>query len=232
VVMVARSSAALQLAAEEIASHTGGTLVPISCDTGADDQVAAMTQRVGGTLGAIDILVNCAGMPGRLAPAPGLSSLSETDIWADLNVKVMGYLRCIREAIPYMRSDPGARIVNVSGLATRTTGSLVRSMRNAAVVALTKSLADELGPLGISICAVHPGVVRTEATRDAIARGAERDAVTVDEAELRLRRGYSLDRIVDARELACVIAFLASPRAVAVNGDVVAAAGARRWIHN
>jgi NAD(P)-dependent dehydrogenase (short-subunit alcohol dehydrogenase family) len=231
VVVVARGSAALRLAAEEISSRTGATLLPIPCDTGADDQVAAMTRQVAGTFGGIDILVNCAGTPGRLAPTPGLRALSETAMWEDLNVKVMGYLRCIRESIPYVRSGQGARIVNVSGLATRTTGSLARSMRNAAVVALTKNLADELGSRGISVCAVHPGVVRTEATPGAIASRAEREGVTVEEAESRLRRGYSSDRIVDARELACTIAFLASPRAIAVNGDVIAAAGARRWIH-
>jgi NAD(P)-dependent dehydrogenase (short-subunit alcohol dehydrogenase family) len=231
VVIVARGSDALGRTADELSSRTAATVLPIACDTGSDDQVATMTRRVAQTFGGVDILVNSAGKPGRLAPAPPLSDISGSDVWEDLNVKVMGYLRCIRESLPYLRS-PGGRIVNVSGLAARTTGSLVRSMRNSAVVALTKNLADELGPRGISVCAVHPGVIRTEATRDAIANRALREGVTAEESESRLRRGYSLNRIVDARELACVVAFLASPRAIAVNGDVIAAGGARYWIHS
>ena len=85
------------------------------------------------------------------------------------------------------------RIVNLSGLAARQTGSIVGSMRKIAVVAMTKNLADELGPHGINVTVVHPGLTRTEATT----------ADTVSPRNL-------VGRLVDAEEVAYVVAFLLS----------------------
>ena len=81
-----------------------------------------------------------------------------------LDVKVLGYLRCAREAVPYMRRRGWGRIINVAGLAARRGGSIIGSIRNAGVVALTKNLAAELGPHGINVTCVHPGSTRTELT--------------------------------------------------------------------
>ena len=70
-----------------------------------------------------------------------------------------------------MQRQRSGRIINVSGLAARQTGSIVGSIRNVSVAALTKNLADELGPHGISVTCVHPGFTRTEKTPDALATG-------------------------------------------------------------
>ena len=124
------------------------------------------------------------------------------------------------------------RIVNVSGLAARQAGTTIGSMRNVAVVALTKNLADELGPQGINVTVVHPGLTRTEKTPDVIARQAQAQNVSPEEVEQRMAQNNTVRRIIDARDIANVIAFLASPRAVAINGDVIAAGGgAPRAIH-
>jgi NAD(P)-dependent dehydrogenase (short-subunit alcohol dehydrogenase family) len=79
------------------------------------------------------------------------------------------------------------------------------------VAAITKNLADELGPKGINVVAVHPGATRTERT----------DAA----AERSLATNVSIGRIVDASEVAWVVAFLASPKSVAINGDAIATGG-------
>ena len=63
------------------------------------------------------------------------------------------------------------RIVNIAGLAARKTGNVVGTIRNVAVAAMTKNLADELGPRGVNVNVVHPGMTRTERT----ARGDGRD---------------------------------------------------------
>jgi NAD(P)-dependent dehydrogenase (short-subunit alcohol dehydrogenase family) len=68
----------------------------------------------------------------------------------------MGYLRCARAVAPYMQAQRWGRIVNLSGLAARQTGNAVGSVRNVAVAAVTKNLADELGPAGINVTVVHP----------------------------------------------------------------------------
>jgi NAD(P)-dependent dehydrogenase (short-subunit alcohol dehydrogenase family) len=77
---------------------------------------------------------------------------------ADVNVKVIGYLRCAREVAPVMQRQRSGRTINISGLAARQTGSIVGSIRNVSVAALTKYLADELGPHGVNVTCVHPGV--------------------------------------------------------------------------
>ena len=74
----------------------------------------------------------------------------------------MGYLRCARAVAPSMIAQGAGRIVNISGLNARRTGSIAGTIRNVAVAALTANLADELGPHGITATCVHPGMTETE----------------------------------------------------------------------
>ncbi len=124
------------------------------------------------------------------------------------------------------------RIVNVSGLAARTTGSVVGSVRNVAVTAMTKNLADELGPQGINVTVVHPGMTMTEGTAARFEAIAQQRGTTLAEVEAGFAAAVSIGRLITADEVASVVAFLASPRSVAINGDVIAAGGgARGTIH-
>jgi NAD(P)-dependent dehydrogenase (short-subunit alcohol dehydrogenase family) len=232
VAIVARDRQALEAASEELGRETGAKVVPVVCDTGSDDAVRAMVAEAVRELGGVDILVNCAAQPGGQGPPPRLAEINDDVFWPDVNVKVMGYLRCIREVVPHMVERGRGRIVNVSGLATRHTGSTVGSMRNVAVAAMTKNLAEELGPRGISVIVVHPAVTRTEKTPAVIRARAESQGLSEEEVERRMAQGNVLKRLIDAREVAYVVAFLCSPRAIAINGDaVVAGGGATGSIH-
>jgi NAD(P)-dependent dehydrogenase (short-subunit alcohol dehydrogenase family) len=225
VVIAARGAEELEAAAAELTLETERRVVPVPCDTGSDEQVRAMVERAVAELGGVDVLVNCAARPGGQAPPPKLAEIDDEVFWSDVNVKVMGYLRCIREVAPHMARRGGGRIVNVSGLAARSTGSTIGSIRNVAVAAMTKALADELGPQGISVVVVHPALTRTERTPDVVRAQAERLGVPEAEVEARMARGNVLGRIIDARDVAVVVAFLASPKAIAINGDAVAVGG-------
>ena len=225
VAIVARNRDALETAARELSAESGRRVVPIVADTGDDAAVKAMVRTAAADLGRIDILVNCAARPGGQGPVPPLAEITDDIFYDDINVKVMGYLRCAREVAPHMRERGWGRIINVSGLAARQSGSTVGSIRNVAVAALTKNLADELGPHGINVTVVHPGLTRTERTTEVVASQAQRDGVPPAEIERRLARSNVLGRIIDAREIAYVVAFLASPKAVAINGDAIAAGG-------
>jgi NAD(P)-dependent dehydrogenase (short-subunit alcohol dehydrogenase family) len=97
-----------------------------------------------------------------------------------------------------------------------------------AVVAMTKNLADELGPQGVNVTVVHPGTTVTERTPALLAGLAERHGTDVEAAERSLARSVSIGRLVSAAEVADVVTFLASPRSVAVNGDAIAAGGGVR----
>ena len=149
VAIVARGMEALEATALELAQATGRRIVPVSADTGNEGSVKSMVQQVVESLGRVDILVNCAATPGGQGPVPTLSDITEEMFWDDMNIKVLGYLRCAREVAPYMRQQGWGRIISISGLAARQSGSTIGSMRNVSIAAMTKNLADELGPHGI-----------------------------------------------------------------------------------
>jgi NAD(P)-dependent dehydrogenase (short-subunit alcohol dehydrogenase family) len=218
VALVARQIDGLRATAAEF----GPNSFPVTCDTSQDASVKSMVELVVEKFGEVDILVNCATQPGGQAPAPKLNEITDQVFWDDVNVKVMGYLRCIREFAPHLKA--GARIVNISGLAARQTGSIIGSIRNAGVVALTKNVADELSPRGISAIVVHPGTVRTERTPDVIANRAQQLGLTQDEVLAAMSRNL-LGRLLDAGEIANVVAFLCSPKAIAINGSAVEVSG-------
>ena len=228
VAIVARDAQALDAAAAEISAETGSQVVAISADTGSDSSVQAMVDRAVELLGGIDILVNAAAQPGGQAPPPKLAEIDDSVAWPDLNVKVLGYLRCIREVAPHMATGGGGRIVNIAGLAARSTGSIVGSMRNVAVAALTKNVADELGAQHISAVVVHPATTRTERTPAVIDAIAKRRGQTPAEVEAQMNSANLLGRLVDAQEVAWVVAFLCSPKAVAINGDAIVVGGGIR----
>jgi len=225
VAIVARGREALEATASELAGETGQRIVPIVADTGNESSVRRMVTHAVERLGRLDILVNNAAMPGGQGPVPRLPEITEEIFWEDMNVKVMGYLRCAREAASYMRQQGWGRIISISGMAARRSGSIIGSMRNVAVVAMTKNLAEELGPHGINATVVHPGVTRTEATSGVVAERTRGAGLSATEVERRMAADVAVGRIIDAREVAYVVAFLASPKAVAINGDVVAAGG-------
>ena len=225
VAIAARGKETLEETAAEISAETGRRIVPIAADTGDDASVRAMVKSAAASLGRLDILVNSAARPLGQAPEPALAEFTDDHFWADMNVKTMGYVRCAREVVPHMRERGWGRIINISGLGSRNAGSLIGGMRNVAVVAMTKNLAEELGQYGISVTVVHPGYTRTEATPATIAWRAGVQGVSQEEIERGLKAANPLGRIIDAREVAYVVAFLASPKSIAVNGDVIAAGG-------
>ncbi|MBO0833536.1 MAG: SDR family oxidoreductase [Actinobacteria bacterium] len=233
VAIASRSADRLRTAADEIAAASGRKVHPVLVDTSDEASVRAMAAQSADALGgAAEILVNCAAIPAGQRPVGGFETVTSEMFWADVNVKVLGYLRCAQALAPAMIAAGWGRIINVSGLAARSTGSVVGSIRNVSVAAMTKNLADELGRHGINVTVVHPGLTRTEATPGVVAATASREGVEPDAVERRLAAGNAIGRMITADEVAAVIAFLASPRSVAINGDAVACGGGTpRVIH-
>ena len=225
VAILARDSARLEAAAAEIASESGRTIVPVVADTTDDGQVDAAVDAATRALGGIDILVAAAAEPGGYVAPPKLAQIEAGLFHREMDTKVMGYLRAARAVAPQMRAQRWGRIVFISGLAARLTGNAVGSMRNVAVAALAKNLADELGADGINVNVVHPGVTRTERTATLVDGQARTLGVEARVVEQRMAEGNSIRRLIDAAEVADVVAFLASPRAIAINGESIGAGG-------
>lgn len=232
VLLSARDLAAATAAAEELARETGGEVHAFIADTRDDDQVDALIAHAIAQLGGLDIVVNNAARPGARPEVPGVAGVASDYLLDELNTKLVGYLRVARAAAPHLVANGWGRIINISGLAARQSGTIPGSTRNVAIAALTKNLADELGPKGINVTVVHPGATRTEKTADAVAAKAAADDISLDAAEKALFGQSLIGRIVEAEEVAAVVAFLASPRSVAINGDAIAAGGGSpRAIH-
>ncbi len=231
VALVARGAEALDAAIEEL-SGQGPTALAIPTDTTDDGQVRAMVNRTVATLGGVDVLVNCAAAPGSASSRRQLQEILDDDIRVEIETKVLGYLRCARAVAPDMASRSWGRIINISGLAARSAGNVAGSIRNVSVAALTKNLADELGPFGINVTVVHPGPTVTERTPAMVQASAAAQGINEEDAMVGMASGVSIGRLVTAAEVADVVTFLASPRSVAINGDaVVAGGGARGAIH-
>jgi len=225
VALVARDVAALEATRGELIGETDRPILAVRADTTIDGDVHAMVDRVVAEYGRVDILVNAAAKPGGQAPPPALAEITEALFLDDMQTKVMGYVRCAQAVAPHMIGRGWGRIVNISGLAARSTGATIGSIRNVAVVALTKNLADELGPHGINVTVVHPGLTRTEKTAGVVAARAKAQGIGEDEVERRMAEQNTVRRIIAAGDVANVVAFLASPKSVAINGDVIAAGG-------
>jgi NAD(P)-dependent dehydrogenase (short-subunit alcohol dehydrogenase family) len=228
VVIAARTIETLQATAAELAAGTGRRVVPIVADTRETASVDAMARDAIAELGHIDILVNNAAIPGGGGGAPALEQLEDAYFHDEMNTKVLGYLRCARALAPNMKERGWGRIINISGLAARQSGSTVGSMRNVAVTALTKNLADELGPSGINVTVVHPGLTWTERVPGMLESQAQALGVSVGEVKARMGERNSVRTFIDARDIAYIVACLASPRSIAINGDTIAAGGGAR----
>jgi NAD(P)-dependent dehydrogenase (short-subunit alcohol dehydrogenase family) len=227
VAIVARDQQTLERTASELAGTTGRKIVPIQADTTSDKSVREMVRRAVEALGRVDILVNGAAKAGGQSTPPKLAEITEKEFMDEMNTKVLGYLRCAREVAPHMVRQGWGRIINLSGLAARGTGATIGSMRNVAVVAMTKNLADELGEHGINVTVVHPGLTRTERTADVVARRSEAEGLTAEEVERKMASGNTVRRLIDSDDIAYVVTMLASPRSIAITGDVIAAGGGR-----
>jgi NAD(P)-dependent dehydrogenase (short-subunit alcohol dehydrogenase family) len=227
VALVARDAGALEKARAAVLEAGGlaaGQVISVSCDTGDDHAVRTMAADVAAAFGGIDILVNAAARV-NTGGTVGIETFDEDEFTEQLNVKVLGYLRCARAVTPSMKANGWGRIINISGLAARSSGAITGTVRNVAVAAMTKNLADELGHHGVNVTVVHPGATVTEKMPEILALRAERAGVSVAEVEKQLAASVSIGRLVTAEEVASVVAFLSSPKSVAINGDAIVVGG-------
>lgn len=151
---VARTSALI--------TEDGGSATPFTGDVTDDNAVAGAIDEVFRRYGRLDVLVNNAGV---YPPAPPLPDYDQATVDRTLEVNFKGTLRWLAAAA--RRMQPGGRIINISSIeALRPDGPGLThyAASKAAVNALTRSAALDLGPLGIRVNAILPGMVRTEGT--------------------------------------------------------------------
>ncbi|MFF1920153.1 3-oxoacyl-ACP reductase FabG [Streptomyces sp. NPDC058221] len=192
----------------------GGRCVGIGCDVTASDQVDAAIDRTAEEFGRLDILVNNAGVT-----RDNLFFMMSDEDWDTvIDVHLHGAVRAARAARPHMMRQGSGRIINLSSIAALgNPGQANYATAKAAVQGLTRTLAVELGPHGITVNAVAPGFIATAMTDDT-ARRLGTDPVNFREkAALRV----PLRRVGSPLDIAGVVAFLASADAAYLTGQTI-----------
>jgi NAD(P)-dependent dehydrogenase (short-subunit alcohol dehydrogenase family) len=188
----------------------------VECDVTSERSTEQLVVDTVHELGGLHVLVNCAG---RWSGAR-LDQLTLEDWDATLAVNVRGPMLLARAAVPvWRRQGDGGSLVNIASRTWVAGGPPAYTASKAALVGLTRALARELGPDGITVNAVAPGHVPTPMTTNG------RRAADAEDRIDRFRRITPLGRVAEAAEVADVVGFLASPAARFVTGEVIAVAG-------
>lgn len=217
--LLGRDGARLETAAEACRSLGSPRVEEIEGDLTADETPADIVERVMANLERLDILVNAAGIIGSGLAAE--TSDEAFDGMMDINVRSL--FRLTRAAIPHLEKTSG-NIVNVSSVAGLRPypGLMAYCVSKAAVDQMTRCLSLELGPRGVRVNAVNPGVVVTNLHR---AGGMDEDAY-----QTFLERGdetHPLGRVGQPEEVAELILFLASSKAAWITGTTMSIDGGR-----
>ncbi len=208
-----------QVAAE--LSQIGSAGLVLRCDVTDSAIVQEAVDKTASHFGRLDILVNNAGVVRDNL----LFKMPEDDWETVMNVHLKGAFLCSRAAQKYMVQQKYGRIVSLSSTAALgNRGQANYSSAKAGLQGLTRTLAIELGPFGITVNAVGPGFIDTEMTRStARRRGLDPDAVIAEASKI-----IPVRRVGQPRDVANVICFLCSEEASFVNGQVIYVAGGPR----
>jgi len=182
----------------------------IRCDLGDPQDIEAMCKQVLATLGGVDILVNNAGIIAYHRGIVGIT-VEQWDKLMDVNLR--GAFLICQQLIDQMKQKRYGKIINFSSMAARIGGidaAMHYSVSKAGLIGLTKSLAREGGPYGITVNAVAPGFITTDPVKKQIA-GREEDYA----AQIPLRR------LGEPMDVAKVVLFLASPLSDYLTGLVI-----------
>jgi 3-oxoacyl-[acyl-carrier protein] reductase len=205
--------AALSRRGDTFAPAGAPDILALSCDVSDEEAVEAARARVQDVFGHVDALVNCAG---TIASFP-IDQGPVEEIRRLIDVNLLGTILVTRAMLSMVKQAKGVVVNFSSGLATRpSSGTSVYSATKGAVESFTRSLAFELGPEGVRVCAIAPSLVRSE-----IWLSAGMDPVAYGQLLAARGREYPLGRVGEPEDVAEFVAYLISPRAAWVTGTVI-----------
>jgi 3-oxoacyl-[acyl-carrier protein] reductase len=219
VAICARRLEPLEKTAEEIRNATGVTVVAITADLTKDEDAKNFVEKAAKQLGSLDLMINNAGS----APGGVIETLTEKDWEQALQLKFMGYVRCLRHALPIMVKQGGGRVVNLIGNdgVKPSYWEIAPGAANAAGQNMTMSLAGQYGRHNISFCAVNPGPVRTERWAGLVNAMSRDMGISYEEADKLAPASIALGRIAEVEEVANLVVMLASPLVQMANGTMI-----------
>ncbi len=197
-------------AAEKLkAKYPSTSILPIGVDMTSSESIKEMVDATFGIWGKIDILVNNAGVTSTMR----IFDMTDEDFDSVININLSGPFKCIREVSKIMRDNGGGSIINTSSMVGTYGGKMQTAYSSSkfGINGLTKSCAKELGPFGIRVNAVAPGVIGTDMV-----------AKAVDERTLEALKSFTpLGRMADPKEVAGAYVYLASDESSFTTGTIV-----------
>jgi NAD(P)-dependent dehydrogenase (short-subunit alcohol dehydrogenase family) len=212
-VMIADVSEQTLASARDELAHGGAEVDAVVLDVRNLEACREAVARTIARFGALDILVNSAGIGG---PVKFFAENDEDDWESLVAINFMGVIHCCRAVTDHMMERRSGKIVSIASEAGKANEKrmVIYGATKGGVISLTRGLAAELGRYGINVNAVCPGVTRTPMT-----------AYIDEEMERQASRFYPLGRLGQPADIAPMIAFLASDRASWITGQAVSISG-------
>lgn len=219
VAISARREAELRAAAGEIAAATGRRIVAIAGDVTGSGEAERLVRAAEAALGPVSILVANAGGP----PSTTFESTTEEQYRAALELNLLGSIRLAHAAVPAMRERGWGRVIFLTSMAAKQplAGLILSNTARSGLLGFAKTLANEVAADGVLVNTVLPGHFDTARAGELARMRAAREGKSVAEILERRTAGIPVGRSGDPREMAAVVAFLASERASFVTGTAI-----------
>jgi NAD(P)-dependent dehydrogenase (short-subunit alcohol dehydrogenase family) len=188
------------------------------CDVSKEADVEQLFKDVRSSLGGLDALINNAGIAG---PTGGVEEISPADWRRTIDICLTGQFLCTHHAVPLLKAAGEGAIVNLSSSAGRY-GYAFRTPYSAAkwgVIGFTQSLAKELGPAGIRVNAILPGIIKGPRMEGVIRARAHQVGVPYEAMETEYLNRVSLRRMTPPEDVASMVLFLLSPGGRNISGQ-------------
>ena len=219
VAVCSRSKPDLEKAAQEIRDTTGADVLAFAGDLDRHDTIKALITAAAERFGRLDIMVNNSGGP----PLARAHNATEEQWETALQRSLLFFARMSREALPHLKKSGSGRIINIlaSTVYQPIPNLALSGVTRLGVVAFAKSLADEVGRDGILVNNVCPGSLLSERMLSNVTNRAKELGISVDEALAQRAAETAVGRVGDPKEMAYLVAFLASSRSSYITGTTM-----------
>ena len=219
VAVCSRSKPDLEKAAQEIRDTTGADVLAFAGDLDRHDTIKALITAAAERFGRLDIMINNSGGP----PLARAHNATEEQWETALQRSLLFFARMSREALPHLKKSGSGRIINIlaSTVYQPIPNLALSGVTRLGVVAFAKSLADEVGRDGILVNNVCPGSLLSERMLSNVTNRAKELGISVDEALAQRAAETAVGRVGDPKEMAYLVAFLASSRSSYITGTTM-----------
>ncbi|HKZ04611.1 MAG TPA: SDR family oxidoreductase [Methylomirabilota bacterium] len=219
VALCSRSQGELDKAAQEIRDTTGSETLAVAGDLDRPETIRDLVAATVARFGRLDVVVSNSGGP----PLARAVNATEAQWATAVQRSLLFFARMAREAIPHLKKAGGGRIINIlaSTVYQPIPNLALSGVTRLGVVAFAKSLADEVGRDGILVNNVCPGSILTERMLSNVTNRASELGIPVEQALAQRAGETAVGRIGEPREMAYLVAFLASSRSSYITGTTM-----------